>query len=177
MLSIFKPAAHKARLPAAEIDPLYRRLRWQIFIASFLVMPPTIWFVRTLPWRCLILSSRGSLVATSASPFPVSPSPMDFRNSSWDRCSDRSNRGIFLPAGLILAALVMLVMGFVPWATSSIMIMFVLLFLCGWFQGMGWPPCGRTMVHWWSQKERGGIVSVWNCAHNVGGGIPRCCSC
>jgi OPA family glycerol-3-phosphate transporter-like MFS transporter len=29
MLSIFKPAAHKARLPAAEIDPLYRRLRWQ----------------------------------------------------------------------------------------------------------------------------------------------------
>ncbi len=38
--------------------------------------------------------------------------------------------------------------------------------------GWGWPPCGRTMVHWWSQKERGGIVSVWNCAHNVGGGIP-----
>ncbi|VEB56834.1 sn-glycerol-3-phosphate transporter [Salmonella enterica subsp. enterica] len=63
-------------------------------------------------------------------------------------------------------------MGFVPWATSSIAVMFVLLFLCGWFQGMGWPPCGRTMVHWWSQKERGGIVSVWNCAHNVGGGIP-----
>lgn len=49
--------------------------------------------------------------------------------------SDRSNPRIFLPAGLILAALVMLVMGFVPWATSSIMIMFVLLFLCGWFQG------------------------------------------
>lgn len=49
--------------------------------------------------------------------------------------SDRSNPRIFLPAGLILAALVMLVMGFVPWATSSIMIMFVLLFLCGWFRG------------------------------------------
>ncbi len=86
--------------------------------------------------------------------------------------SDRSNPRVFLPAGLILAAAVMLFMGFVPWATSSIAVMFVLLFLCGWFQGMGWPPCGRTMVHWWSQKERGGIVSVWNCAHNVGGGIP-----
>ena len=35
MLSIFKPAAHKARLPTAEIDPLYRRLRWQIFIGIF----------------------------------------------------------------------------------------------------------------------------------------------
>lgn len=27
MLSIFKPASHSARLPAAEIDPTYRRLR------------------------------------------------------------------------------------------------------------------------------------------------------
>ena len=50
---------------------------------------------------------------------------------------------------------------------------------CGWALCHGRPsidfwhaaPCGRTMVHWWSQKERGGIVSVWNCAHNVGG-IP-----
>lgn len=35
MLSIFKPAPHKARLPAAEIDPTYRRLRWQIFLGIF----------------------------------------------------------------------------------------------------------------------------------------------
>ena len=36
MLSIFKPAPHRARLPEAEIDPLYRRLRWQIFPGNFL---------------------------------------------------------------------------------------------------------------------------------------------
>lgn len=35
MLSIFKPAPHRARLPEAEIDPLYRRLRWQIFLGIF----------------------------------------------------------------------------------------------------------------------------------------------
>ncbi|XPE23446.1 hypothetical protein ACNKHM_22240 [Shigella sonnei] len=88
---------------------------------------------------------------------------MDFRNHhGFGIGSLESAR--FPAAGLILAAAVMLFMGFVPWATSSIAVMFVLLFLCGWFQGMGWPPCGRTMVHWWSQKERGGIVSVWNCA-------------
>jgi OPA family glycerol-3-phosphate transporter-like MFS transporter len=29
-----------------------------------------------------------------------------------------------------------------------VVVMFVLLFLNGWVQGMGWPPCGRTMVHW-----------------------------
>ncbi|MDP1020248.1 glycerol-3-phosphate transporter, partial [Klebsiella pneumoniae] len=28
-------ASTKARLPAAEIDPLYRRLRWQIFLGIF----------------------------------------------------------------------------------------------------------------------------------------------
>ncbi len=112
MLSIFKPAAHKARLPAAEIDPLYRRLRWQIFIGIFfgyaayylvrknfaLAMPYLIeqGFSRGDLGFALsgisiaygfskFITSRGSLVATSASPFPVSPSPMDFRNSSWDR--------------------------------------------------------------------------------------------
>jgi OPA family glycerol-3-phosphate transporter-like MFS transporter len=47
----------------------------------------------------------------------------------------------------------------------------LLLFLNGWFQGMGWPPSGRTMVHWFSVKERGTKMSIWNVAHNVGGGV------
>jgi OPA family glycerol-3-phosphate transporter-like MFS transporter len=36
---------------------------------------------------------------------------------------------------------------------------------------MGWPPCGKTMVHWFSTKERGLIVSTWNTAHNIGGAL------
>ncbi len=85
--------------------------------------------------------------------------------------SDRSDPRYFLSAGLLMSALVMFCFGFMPWATGSITAMFVLLFINGWFQGMGWPACGRTMVHWWSRKERGEIVSVWNVAHNVGGGL------
>lgn len=172
MLSIFKPAPHKARLPAAEIDPTYRRLRWQIFLgiffgyaAYYLVRKN---FALAMPYLVEQGFSRGDLG------FALSGISIAYGFSKFimGSVSDRSNPRVFLPAGLILAAAVMLFMGFVPWATSSIAVMFVLLFLCGWFQGMGWPPCGRTMVHWWSQKERGGIVSVWNCAHNVGGGIP-----
>ena len=49
--------------------------------------------------------------------------------------------------------------------------MFFLLFINGWFQGMGWPPCGRVVVHWFSVKERGTRMSIWNVAHNVGGGL------
>lgn len=60
MLSIFKPAPHKARLPAAEIDPTYRRLRWQIFLGIFFGYALTIWFVRTLRLLCLIWLSRDS---------------------------------------------------------------------------------------------------------------------
>ena len=54
--------------------------------------------------------------------------------------SDRSNARIFLSLGLILTAIVNLLLGFVPFFTSSILIMFIMLFLNGWFQGMGWPP-------------------------------------
>lgn len=85
--------------------------------------------------------------------------------------SDRSNAKYFLPLGLVCSALVMITMAYFPWATSSVLIMFILMFVNGWFQGMGWPPCGRTMVHWFSSKERGTIVSTWNTAHNVGGAL------
>lgn len=49
MLSIFKPAPHKARLPAAEIDPTYRRLRWQISEGYSLAMPRIIWCAELCP--------------------------------------------------------------------------------------------------------------------------------
>jgi OPA family glycerol-3-phosphate transporter-like MFS transporter len=54
---------------------------------------------------------------------------------------------------------------------ASLAILVLLQTLNGWVQGMGWPPCGKTMVHWFSTKERGVVVSVWNTAHNVGGAL------
>ena len=51
----------------------------------------------------------------------------------------------------------------------SLYFLVALWFLNGWFQGMGWPPCGRTMVHWFSDRERGTKMAIWNLAHNVGG--------
>ncbi|MBW4803592.1 phosphoglycerate transporter protein PgtP [Loigolactobacillus coryniformis subsp. torquens] len=85
--------------------------------------------------------------------------------------SDQSNARIFLPLGLLLTALVNLAFGFIPLLTSSVTAMFILLFLVGWFEGMGWPPSGRILVHWYSVSERGGRTAVWNVAHNVGGAL------
>lgn len=152
MLSIFKPAAHKARLPAAEIDPLYRRLRWQIFIgiffgyaAYYLVRKN---FALAMPYLIEQGFSRGDLG------FALSGISIAYGFSKFimGSVSDRSNPRIFLPAGLILAALVMLVMGFVPWATSNIMIMFVLLFLLGmawfndWHAALYMPAFGAILL-------------------------------
>ncbi len=148
MLSIFKPASHTARLPAAEIDPTYRRLRWQIFLgiffgyaAYYLVRKN---FALAMPYLVEQGFSRGDLG------FALSGISIAYGFSKFimGSVSDRSNPRVFLPAGLILAAAVMLFMGFVPWATSSIAIMFVLLFLCGWFQGMAavWSYHGALVV-------------------------------
>jgi OPA family glycerol-3-phosphate transporter-like MFS transporter len=85
MLSIFKPAAHKARLPTAEIDPLYRRLRWQIFIGIFFGYAAYYLVRKNFALAMPYLIEQGSPAAISALRFPVSPSPTDFRNSSWAR--------------------------------------------------------------------------------------------
>ncbi|QFI37243.1 glycerol-3-phosphate transporter [Moritella marina ATCC 15381] len=171
MFGIFKPKEHIARLPVGQIDSTYKFLRWQLFFGIFfgyagyyLVRKN---FSLAMPYLIEQGFSRGDLgVALSA--VSISYGLSKFLMGS---VSDRSNPRYFLTAGLLMSAAVMFTFGYMPWATSSITAMFVLLFLNGWFQGMGWPACGRTMVHWWSKKERGELVSVWNVAHNVGGGL------
>lgn len=172
MISFLKPAPHIERLPADQIDPLYKRLRWQIFIGIFIGYAAYYLVRKNFALAIPYLQEEGFTKADLGFALSAISIAYGFSKFISGSFSDRSNPRIFLPLGLILSGGIMLLMGLVPWATSSITVMFVLLFLCGWFQGMGWPPCGRTMVHWWSHKERGGIVSVWNCAHNIGGGLP-----
>jgi OPA family glycerol-3-phosphate transporter-like MFS transporter len=171
MFAFFRPAAHRAPLPEEKIDSTYRRLRWQIFAgiffgyAGYYLLRKN--FSLAMPYLIDEGYTRGQLgVAMSAIAIAYGLSKF-----LMGIVSDRSNPRYVLAFGLLVSAAVMFVFGFVPWATSSVAIMFILLFINGWAQGMGWPPSGRTMVHWWSQKERGGVVSVWNVAHNVGGGL------
>lgn len=143
MLGIFAPAAHSAPLPADRIDPVYRRLRWQIFAGIFIGYAGYYLlrknFSLAMPYLVEQGYSRGELgVALSAVAIAYGLSKF-----LMGLVSDRSNPRYFLPFGLAMSALVMLLFGFAPWATSSVSIMFVLLFLNGWFQGMGWPPSGR----------------------------------
>jgi MFS transporter, OPA family, glycerol-3-phosphate transporter len=170
-MSLFPPAPHTKELPLERTDPEYKRLRLQVFLGIFLgyagyylvrknfslVMPDLV--DQGFSKGELGLALSGVSIAYGLSKFLMG------------NVSDRSNARLFLTAGLVLSAFTMIFMGLIPFATSSIVIMFTLLFLNGWFQGMGWPPCGRVMVHWFSTKERGTKMSIWNVAHNVGGGL------
>jgi len=80
--------------------------------------------------------------------------------------SDRSNPRYFMATGLILSGIINLFFGYLP----SLRAMAVFWFLNGWFQGMGWTPCARSLTHWFSDRERGAKFALWNVAHNVGGG-------
>jgi OPA family glycerol-3-phosphate transporter-like MFS transporter len=172
MFALLRPAQHLPRINEKNIDPAYKRLRMQVFLGIFFGYA-AYYFVRknfalAIPYLIEEGFSRGDL-GFALSAISIAYGLSKFIMAS---ISDRSNSRYFLPMGLAASAVVMMTMGFFPWATSSVTIMFILLFINGWFQGMGWPPCGRLMVHWWSKSERGGLVAVWNCAHNVGGGIP-----
>lgn len=167
--NFLRPAPHKERLPGEQIDPTYRRLRLQVFLGIFigyagyyLVRKNFSMAMPDLIDQGYTKTQVGIAISAIAIAYGISKFVMAI-------VSDRSNARIFLPLGLLLSALTMIIMGVFPFATSTVAIMFVFLFINGWVQGMGWPPSGRVMVHWFSQKERGTKMSIWNLAHNIGG--------
>jgi MFS transporter, OPA family, glycerol-3-phosphate transporter len=170
-MKFFSPAAHRELLPMSKIDPEYKKLRIQVFLGIFLGYAGYYLVRKNFSLAMPDLVDQGFNKAQLG--FALSGVSIAYGLSKFlmGNVSDRSNARTFLTAGLVLSALTMILMGVVPFATSSITVMFLLLFLNGWFQGMGWPPCGRVVVHWYSVKERGTMMSIWNVAHNVGGGL------
>lgn len=173
MISFLKPAPAIERLPAERTDAEYKRLRRQVFAGIFigyaafylvrknfaLAIPDILAEHKEYTKADLGSAMTGLSIAYGASKF--------FMGS----VSDRSNPRWFLPLGLLLSCSIMFLCGFVKAIYASLAVMILLQTLNGWFSGMGWPPCGKTMVHWFSTKERGVTVSFWNVAHNVGGAL------
>ncbi|MCY7778960.1 glycerol-3-phosphate transporter [Bacillus haynesii] len=171
MLKLFKPAPLIERLPEDQIDSEYKKFRLQVFLGIFIGYAAYYLIRKNFSLAMPYLIEEG--FSKSALGFALSALSISYGLSKFVMAtiSDRSNPRMFLPAGLILSAVISLLMGFVPFFTSSIAIMFIMLFLNGWFQGMGWPPSGRVLVHWFSVSERGNKTAIWNVAHNVGGGL------
>lgn len=167
MLNFLKPAPAIDRLPDEKIPSTYKRYRIQIFLSVY-VGYMIYYFVRSnFVFAKPYLLEQG--FSNTQIGFIASALGLSYGVSKFvmGNVSDRSNARWFLAIGLILSGVSNL---FIP-STSNIIIMFLLMLTNGWFQGMGWPPCGRLMTHWFSDNERGVKMSLWNTAHNIGAGL------
>ena len=173
MIGFLKPARFQPELPAERIDPEYRRLRRRVYAGIF-VGYAGYYLVRNnlaLAIPDLLAEhpeySKAEL-GTALTCLSIAYGLSKFLMGS---VSDRSNPKYFMPLGLLLSAALMAAFGLVAALYASLAAIILVMALNGWVQGMGWPPSGKTMVHWFSTNERGLVVSTWNIAHNIGGAL------
>ena len=177
MRSFLAPPPHKEIMTGPEVDSIYKKKRLQVFLGIFIGYAGFYIVRKNFSMAIPGLEALGFSTQELAVVLSMNAIAYGFSKFLMASISDRSDARKFLPLGLIMAALSMAFM-IVPvqwlgierkgWAIA---LMSALNFLVGWFNGMGWPPCGRVMTHWFSIKERGTWMSVWNCAHNVGGAL------
>ncbi len=156
------------RLPESEVKRLYPRYRWRIMESTFLGYAG-FYLVRN---NLSVVSKDiegalgydhsmiGSILAVTAISYGIGKFLMG-------AISDRSNPRKFMALGLLFTAMCNFAFG----SAENYHLHMALWSLNGLFQGMGWPPCGRSMGHWFSVRERGVFFSIWNTSHNVGGGL------
>ncbi len=171
MKGLFAPAVHKELLPVTQVDAHYKKLRWQVFAGIFIGYAGYYLVRKNFSMAMPDLVAQGYSKAELGIALSGVSIAYGLSKFLMGNVSDRSNARLFLSLGLLLSAISMIAMGVFAFATSSIAIMFLILFFNGWVQGMGWPASGRVMVHWFSIKERGFKMSIWNTAHNIGGGL------
>jgi OPA family glycerol-3-phosphate transporter-like MFS transporter len=165
---IFAPAPHRPLLPEPEIQRRYPRLRMQVLQSTFLGYASYYLVRNNFSTAAKDLnvalhytdSMVGNIMAVSALSYGLGKFLLG-------ALSDRSNPRVFMATGLVLSAICNVCFGF----SRSYPIHLFLWTINGFVQGMGWPPCGRSMGHWFSERERGLTFSTWNTSHNVGGGI------
>ncbi|VDR32852.1 G-3-P permease [Arthrobacter agilis] len=158
------------RLDDTTVAKRYPKLRLQVFMGIFIGYAGFYLIRNNIPLVGSLLIDEGRLdelgIGIIANAALIAYGFSKFLSGT---VSDRSNARYFLPIGLLLSAVANLVVAFVPAVSASLALFAVVMFINGWFQGMGWPPCGRVLVHWFSTNERGIKTSIWNVAHNVGG--------
>lgn len=175
MKNFFAPPASKPLLPSDKIDSEYKRMRLKVFLGAFLGYAAYYLVRKNLSLAAPGMIESGFLdkasIGIAGSGISIAYAFSKFIMGS---ISDRSNARRFLVVGLILSALVMMFTGMIPYSTTNttanVGIVFTLMLFVGWLSGMGWPPCGRIMAHWFSQNERSFKMSIWNTSHTVGSG-------
>lgn len=96
--------------------------------------------------------------------------------------ADRVSARLLMSTGLLLCALANIAFGFGydlsylvtdaddgPQVVNTlIMIMGITIIVNQYFQGMGFPPCARTLPQWIHPSELATKMSIWNTSHSIG---------
>ncbi|WP_116963732.1 MFS transporter [Fastidiosibacter lacustris] len=163
----FKPAKAVTMLPATTVAKLYPHWRLRMFLVAYIGYF-TYYFGRSSfdiskqYITTLTTDQLGFIGAALGIAYGLSKFLMG-------NVSDRSHAKVFLATGLLISGTLNLLLP--SFLNAGVAIMFFVMFLNGWGQGMGWPACARIITHWFSDKERGTKMGIWNTAHNVGAGI------
>lgn len=171
MFKFLKIPQNKPLRTDTYVDKDYKKMRWQVFIGIFVGYAGYYLVRKNFDLAKPNLIDAGIPIESLGWIGIAFPITYGFSKFFMGNISDRSDARKFMSLGLFLSGIIMIILGFLPIATSSIYVMAFLLLLNGWFQGMGWPPSGRVMVNWFSVSERGSKISLWNIAHNVGGSL------
>ena len=163
-----RPAPHIARVSAEQAKKIYPKLRWQVLESTFIGYAAFYLVRNNLPvvskemGQALVYSKDqiGDMLAIMVAVYGLGRFVMG-------SLSDRSNPRYFMSLGLLATA----ACNFAFAAVHSYPAHLALWAMNGLAQSMGWAPCGRSLSHWYSVRERGTIFGVWNLAQNVGGGL------
>ncbi len=168
MPRFLRPAAHIARISEEQVQRAYPKLRWRILESTFIGYA-TFYLVRNnLP---VVSKEMGHALSYSKDQIgdmlAVMVAVYGLGRFVMGSLSDRSNPRYFMSVGLLLTAACNFAFG----AASSYPAHLALWAVNGLAQSMGWAPCGRSLSHWYSIRERGTVFGFWNLAQNVGGGL------
>jgi OPA family glycerol-3-phosphate transporter-like MFS transporter/OPA family sugar phosphate sensor protein UhpC-like MFS transporter len=169
-IAVFKtqPDSAVALADPSQIDSSYRYWRRRV-LATTLVGYALYYFVRTNISLALPVMGRdlhyskaqlGVILTVGGVVYGVSK----FLNGF---LGDRANPRYFMALGLIACAAMNVAFGL----STSLLMLGTFWLLNNWAQGMGFPPCAKTMGHWFSPRERSTTFGIWHTGHMIGAAL------
>ncbi|EFP1523317.1 MFS transporter, partial [Salmonella enterica] len=149
-------------------DTVYKKIRWQIIITTFLTY--TVMYISRKAFAAaapLLMHDIGMTAVqfgTASSIYYILYGISKFGSGL---LADRINPRVFLAPVLLVIAIINVGVGM----CNNVTILLTLYCLTAVAQGCGFPPIAKAISQWYSKSERGGWYSLWNTSHNVGGAL------
>jgi OPA family glycerol-3-phosphate transporter-like MFS transporter/OPA family sugar phosphate sensor protein UhpC-like MFS transporter len=153
---------------AADVDTEYRYWRSRILLTT-IVGYAMYYFVRSnisLPLKAMgaelhySKAQLGLITTIGGVTYGVSKFINGF-------LGDHANPRYFMAIGLFGCALMNVFFGL----SSSLVFFATFWFFNNYAQGMGFPPCAKSMAHWFSPRERSTTFGIWHTSHMIGAAL------